>query len=403
MIGRSARTVLLAVFVTALLCGCAAAQTLDVKQVDKKTVLATVPGKFETTFTLRKGFGHTWFDLKHDPEKKRDLAPVAQENGFFWVKAAPEGQRGVSWYANPSQSMELLEANPVRLRVRFRGPHMRYGKVGEKFKWSDLHFDLTWTLYATGKVCGDYVLVTEKPVKLHHNVAIIKSTGHWGKNGKGEGANEIHPASECGDGMKPGSKGPASWVLQWSNGPTHFTDILMVFQKGKYGGTYWNEGYKDNDYRTGLKIMSAFEDATVPAGRTPLRVMFRLADDMNTVEEATLYANDYRTPDALDVKKGELDKSDAGDDDKDGFNEAEGCYVLKAAGDGVMFTLHGAKVPRMNPAFKIKGWTGEAPKAIALGARDLAPKNFNATVKDGTLLVQILVPVKEDAQIAIGK
>jgi hypothetical protein len=390
----------------AWLCGCAAAQSLEAKKVDDKTILATAPGKFETTFTLRKGFGSTWFDLKHDPEKKRDLAPVADENGFFWIKnGMPEGaEQGSSWYANPSQSMELLEANPVRMRVRFKGPHMRYGYIDPKAAWKGFDFELTWTLYASGHCCGDYVLVTENPIKLHHFLAIVKTTGHWGQRGKGEGANEIHPASECGDGAKPGSKGNASWVLQYSNGPTYFTDVLMVFQKRKFGGTYWNEGYQDNDYRTGLNIMGAFEENALPAGRTPLRVMFRIAEDMNTVEDAALYANDYRTPDALDVKKGEIDKTDPGDDDKDGFNEAEGCYVLKSAADGVAFTIHGSKVPRMNQAFKVKGWTGEAPKAITVAGKSLnAGKELNAAVQDGTLLLQLLQPVKEDAQIAIGK
>ena len=50
------------------------------------TIRVIAPGAFETTFTRRKGFGATWFDLKHDPEKKYDLAPVLDENGFFWVK-----------------------------------------------------------------------------------------------------------------------------------------------------------------------------------------------------------------------------------------------------------------------------------------------------------------------------
>jgi hypothetical protein len=68
-----------------------------------------VPGKFETTFTKRKGFGGAWFDLKHDPQRKHDLAPVLDENGFLWVKNGPPGADG-SWYANPPREMILLES-----------------------------------------------------------------------------------------------------------------------------------------------------------------------------------------------------------------------------------------------------------------------------------------------------
>jgi len=86
---------------------------------------------FETTFTKRKGFGVTWFDLKHDPGKSRDLAPVLDGNGFFWIKIGRPGTDG-SWYANPAEEMTLLEAGPTRARVRLRGAHMRYGNTDAK-------------------------------------------------------------------------------------------------------------------------------------------------------------------------------------------------------------------------------------------------------------------------------
>ncbi|HUW57126.1 MAG TPA: hypothetical protein VMZ92_10855 [Planctomycetota bacterium] len=387
-----------------LLAAGAAAETIAATQVDAKTIRVVVPGKFETDFTLRKGFGATWFNLKHDPDKKRDLAPVADENGFFWIKAAPGPERpagGASWYANPSKEMELLEAGPVRVRVRLKGKHMRYGKTDAKAAWEDLDFELTWTVYPTGHVFGDYALIAEKPVTLHHVTAIIKSTGHWGPNGKGEGAKEAHCASEAGD-EKPSkwtNKGATtSFALQWSNGPTYFTDVLMAFQKGKFYGSYWNEGYEDKDYRAGLDVMSLFKDATVPAGTTHVPVMFRIADDMNDADAAALHANDYRSPDRLEMTKGQLDKTDPGDVDGDGYNEAEGCYVLKAAPDGVVLKLHGKETPRMNPVFKVKGWNAAAPKTLTLNNR---PVTINGSVRDGVLLLQVLEDVKEDVTVAL--
>jgi len=396
---------LFVVCVAALLCAPCAAQTINAKQIDDKTIRVTVPGRFETDFTKRKGFGHTWYDLKHDPEKIHNLAPVDDENGFFWIKNGPGPERpagGRSWYANPAKAVRLVEANPVRARVRLKGVHMCYGKPWKKMEWPELGFELTWTIYPTGHVFGDYTLVADQPVKLHHFLAIIKSTGHWGPLGTGVGKGEIHPASEAGDGVKPSGRKPCAWVLQHSNGPTHFTDILMVFQDGKYGGTYWNMGYRDRDYRTGLNILAMFPDKAVPAGGMHIPVMFRIAEDMSDVKTAALHANAYRAPGKLTVTQGKVVTDDAGDYDGDGYNESEGCYVLRSTPVGVAFTLPGAKTPRMTPAFKILDWKGEAPKAVVLGARDLAlGTHFNATVTDGVLVVQILSDVSEDASLAI--
>ncbi len=52
------------------------ARGVQATQVDAKAIRMTTPGRFETSFTLQKGFGGHWFDLVHDPEKRRDLAPT---------------------------------------------------------------------------------------------------------------------------------------------------------------------------------------------------------------------------------------------------------------------------------------------------------------------------------------
>jgi hypothetical protein len=358
--------------------------------------------KFETSFTMKKGFAATWFDLAHDPDKKVDLSCKGAQNGPFWVKLADDpGPQGNSWFASPAQKMELLENTPTRVRVRLSGWHMRNGYVEvEKHAMKYLPFELTYTVYPTGAVYVDYILESEKPLKLHHFVAIIRSTGAWSPQSKSATKGEVHPASELGNDVKPGSKGPASWVLQWSNGTTYFADMLMVFHKGKFGGTYWNEGYPESDYRTGLDLLGMFPEKTLPAGKTHIPFLFRIADDMNGAEAAAAYANDYRTPDALAVTKGAVDKGDPGDFDADGFNESEGCYVLKAQ-EGSQFTLHGKAVPRMSPVFKVKGWT-KAAVSVKLGDAPLRPdEDFNASVTDGVLVLQLFAPVKDDVRITL--
>ena len=85
------------------------AQTITAERVGKGNIRVRVPGIYETTFPMRKGFVGRFWDLKNDPEKKLDLAPVLDENGILWVKLAEEGAPGASWYANPPMKIELLE------------------------------------------------------------------------------------------------------------------------------------------------------------------------------------------------------------------------------------------------------------------------------------------------------
>ena len=388
---------------TGLLFVLAALQPVEIRAVQESpTVLRVVsPGRFETTFTKRKGFGSTWFDLKRDPDKKRDLAPVLDENGFFWIKIGKPGVDG-SWYANPAEEMTLLEAGPARVRVRLRGAHMRYGNTDAKAAWKELRFDQTYTLQPDGSVFLTYALEQEQPVAYHHFLVITKSNGAWGPQGLGDGKGEVRIAGEAG-AAKPTGQAPTSFTLQWSDGPTYFTDILMVARKGQYGASYWNEGYRDKDIRCSFDFGGAWPGKTLPAGTERVHFLMRFSDDVNSVESGALHAKDYRAPDRPGISKGTADLADEGDRDGDGYNEEEGCYVLRASPEGAAFTLHGAATPRVNPAFKIKGWTGAAPSGIQLGGRTIEQgKGMTAAVRDGTLLLQLFSTVKEDATVAVA-
>jgi hypothetical protein len=358
------------------------------------------PGRFETTFTKRKGFGATWFDLKHDPAKTRDLAPVLDENGFFWIKIGQPGNDG-SWYANPAEEMSLLESGPVRVRVRLRGSHRRYGSTDAKAAWPALRFEQTWTLAADGSAYVDYVLVQDQPVPYRHFLVITKANGAWGAQGKGPGRGEARVAGEKGE-AKPTSTAPSSFTLQSTDGPTFFADILMVAQKGKFPAAYWNEGYQDKDLRCSFDLGSRWPEKVIPAGREPLNFLMRFADDIDAAA-AKVHADDYRAPDRLQTAKGAVDTTDDGDRDADGFNEAEGCYGLRAAADGIAFTLHAKEVPRVRPVFKVRGWPGATPASITVGGRAVAVgRGLTASVREGTLLLQIHETLTEDSEIVVA-
>jgi hypothetical protein len=380
----------------------AAGQGVRAVQEEDGSVRVVVPGRFETTITKKKGFGHTWFDLKHDPERKRDLAPILTEAGLLWTKlGVGEGNRVGT--ANPPRRVDLLEAGPVRVRARLTGAMNRRGLGIPEEDLPELGFEQTFTVYPNGAVYVDYVLVAQEDLTLRHFLLILKPNGAWGRNGKGEGAGEVRCAGEHGP-AKPDGATASSFALEWTDGPTYFQDILMVLYRGRYKGTYWDEGYLDKDLRCGLDLLSRWPDRKVAKGRDPIRLMMCFRDDLNGSQAARPVAEDYRLPDRLTVVRGEVDPGDDGDGDGDGFNEAEGCHVLRSSGDGVAFTLHGASVPRHFPAFKVKGWTGAPPEAIALGGAKLAAgEGFTASAREGILLFQLQRVVRADVEVSILK
>jgi hypothetical protein len=221
---RKIMTALLAVLVIPGMSGRSQADRVELPtgisavQEGEKTIRVIVPGQFETTFTKQKGFGGVWFDLKHDPQKKRDLAPVLEENGLLWVKNGPPGADG-SWYANPPREMTLLESGPTRVRIRLSGSHQRYGMVKPEAEWKELGFEQTYTVYPSGAFYVDYALIARQPIEFHHFLLILKPNGVWGNRGKGEGAREVHCAGEFGPD-KPYGATASSFALEWTDGPT---------------------------------------------------------------------------------------------------------------------------------------------------------------------------------------
>lgn len=376
------------------------AQIIEATQVGPKTIRVTIPGRFESDITTVKGFGHTLFDLTHDPQKQRDLAPVFEEAGLLWTKmGVGDGQRVGT--ANPPKEMKLLETGPVRVRVRLAGVMNRRGLGIPQEDLGEVGFEQTFTVYPTGHVYINYALLAKDAVPLHHFLLILKPNGAWGNQGKGKGAGEVRCAGEAG-AERPYGKTASSFALEWTNGPTYFQDILMVMYQGKYNGTYWNEGYLDKDLRCGLDVLGRWKDKTLPKGTDHILLMLVLRDDINGHEAAKPYAEDYRSPGKLNVTAGKADTSDAGDYDRDGFNEAEGCYVFSSAADGVAFTLHGRQSPRMNPAFKVLQWNAETPKTILVGDKSLAAgKDFNASVSGEVLLLQVLSNIRDDAKMTV--
>src|SRR5262249_10609548 len=77
--------------------------------------------------------------------------------------------------------------------------------------------------------------------------------------------------------------------------------------------------------------------------------------ELRSPKEALAYAMQYRKPPAVEVKGAEIVKDDAGDFNADGFNESEGCTVLRGKGP-VEITYRKGETAGFAPVFKIIGW-----------------------------------------------
>lgn len=89
---------------------------------------------------------------------------------------------------------------------------------------------------------------------------------------------------------------------------------------------------------------------------------------------------------------------DAGDLNKDGFNESEGCYVLRGEGAVELACPTGAGLHQ--PAFKILGHLGAAAEQVTADGTKVP---FVAGSANGEMAVQVLARVAGGAKVVIGK
>lgn len=77
------------------------------------------------------------------------------------------------------------------------------------------------------------------------------------------------------------------------------------------------------------------------------------AEDLNASVDIDRYANDFLHPDTLSFAVGSANTSDFDDNASDGFNEAEGTYVMNASSNRVDFNISATDYNRYHPIFKI--------------------------------------------------
>jgi hypothetical protein len=396
----------------------------------KNVVQVTLPGTFNAQFRTGNGFSH-FFDLLHDPDKKRNLCGEFTGSGMFWFLIYPPSDLPEAHhdFANPRRQVKLIESNDVRSRVELSGKFTGDG-TGAPSSWSDIDFTETYTIYPTGNFYLGVVLHNNKKEaqKCKNMDLAINSTWRWATTQNG-GVNEMKRFCEFSTVKGPSTApdptepqaGPfkdSAWEMHSSNGPTYFEDIALILARGRYHSTIWVGTFPGYFCRTNFVIYGDDADPffkvdqakpgygaslIIPAGESRIAMLFRFATDMKAPAAVQPRADDYRSSDALKFSKGTADTKEPGDENHDGFNEEEGCYVMTSGPGGAEFVLTGTKdSPRHDPVFKMKNWKGAPPTSVTLNGDAMKiGKDYNAASQDGTLLLQLFKTVDSPARIRI--
>jgi hypothetical protein len=104
------------------------------------------------------------------------------------------------------------------------------------------------------------------------------------------------------------------------------------------------------------------------------------------LEDALAHALPYRQPARLQMSKGELVKNDPGDLDANGFNESEGCWVLRSK-NAVELTFPQANTALFTPVFKVLDWSGLPPKTVRVNGKEVPALS---AMLNGNLVLQVI-------------
>ena len=370
-------------------------------------VRITVPGRFRVVISdgakergAPEDSGITgYYDLRNDPDGKYNYA--APWSGLFSHKIGIDPRReGKTGAIMPAAGpVELVEANPLRAVVKHTWPARAYG-VAKNPVNPDLSFEQVFVVTAPDRLYQTLTLVgTGEDVTLKHfQFMLHTSHARWSGGTSGKGGVYSLPAPWTF--AQDETPGPKSCVLHavkpepYTHGDgkttsTHKANFLMVMHKAEGG-----YGYRANrwiGFRTCLNVAGG--GPVIRKGdRVARHAMLVVNHEIADLEKAKRYVEEYRNPGRPTCAKGSI----VGD----GFDEATGCYTLKAAADGVDVTL---PVSCHWPMFEIAGWTGGKPPFVSAGGarKDALAGEFIAHVSDGTLLVQLASDVPNGTRVVI--
>src|SRR5215467_17804 len=414
------RIILLALLGLLAICGQAPAQTLEVTETGKspgRKITIVSRGIYKAVVYQDAGGGiMEFYDLVQDPEAKRNLA--GWDRGLFEV-----GWHGATFQSPPDKKdccvkhmleknregpcydgtrdwpsighkhlkaegdLEIIEQNSVRVRVRARSWFVWWSKYFDR----DLPVEAIYTFYPAGQI------VIQVQVKRTG-----KSPMHWSREygphlfvAAPKNKPEANPVFTFSTprvaAIKDGFVQPAEELILATSDKVKTTFLLTIpAEAGKLFDCHMRHdgrsvGWDRSGYGSKSIVMEPGYDSSwaclLHMGTTGSRLM----PELRTPKDALPYAMQYRKPAAVEARGADIVTNDPGDLNADGFNESEGCMVLRGKGP-VELTYRKGQLAGFAPAFKIMGWQGAAPTRVKADGKDVP---VIAHVVDGTLIFQV--------------
>ncbi len=396
-------------------------------------ITVTSPGVSRAVICQRSGGGILeFYDLAADPGAKVNLARA--EHGLFeigWHGAefkSPPGKETCcakhALEARPGKAheghcydgcrdwpslghkelkaegqLDVIEQGPARVRACAKSWFTWWSKFTDK----DLPVEAAYTFYPSGRIVVQVHVRREGNAPMHwsteygphlmlpgHDKQPDSDLGFTWKTPKHKGLDAV-PRQPEELSLAVSEKVRTSFMLTIPVEGERIFDRYMRHNGRSIGWDRFGWG-------SGGIVMEPGYDSTWAAMIRMGTPGSGVAPEMNAAADAMPLAIEYRNPPAIVVKGATLVTDDPGDLNKDGFNESEGCYVLR--GKGPVELACQADTVLHQPAFKILGYEGAAPKKIAVGGVELP---FVANSDNGKLIVQMLATVKGGANAAIGR
>jgi len=394
----------------------------------RKTII-TSPGVYKAEVWQAAGGGiMKFYDLAADPEAKLNLA--GYDRGLFEVGWHGAGRKDADeskgdYISGKHQSygcrdwpsmghgklkvegeLEVIEKSPARIRVRAKSVFTFWSRFADK----NMPVTGIYTFYPTGKIAIQ--------VRVQKREREFRWSGEYGphlflisnktKDGKIVGFNHGTPRyPDYGKDTKGMWPRPAAEELSFAYSTTGIKTTFFITippEQHKVFSRHMRHyfpGHWDRfGYGSGGVLMSPGYDATWACMIQMGTPGSKLVPDIKTAKDAVPYAMQYREPAKLTGPDGIGITDDEGDLNKDGYNESEGCHVLKGPGP-LSFTYEKGKGAGFAPVFKVTGWKGDAPKTVQVDGKETA---CVATVVDGKLIVQVMGTILGGkVQVDIGK
>jgi len=395
----------------------------------KRRMSIVAPGRYKAAFETSNADPKRWgeglaglYDLINDPEERYNYTapyPPPPDGGGVLCKIwginfrlpgsreplmLTDGKPAASVYA-ASGSLEVIEANPVRVVIKRTGECRRYGRL-DLLAVDGVQMETTLAFYAPDRIYHRLAIVgTGRELEVTTMEVVLHASHHRytrGKTVRVDGWDKYTIAApwtfapeDPGDG-----RGKTFVLLTPKPAPLdhgdgtqsrHRAGFLMALHKER--GRYGYSGSEFIGIRGSIHTENSVPDRVIAKGkRIELCAVVHMNHELASLQAAAPYVKQYREPGVPKCSKGGV----VGD----GFDEALGCYTLKADGNAADFEV---PVNCHWPVFQIEDWSAAAPARLAVDGKDVAHGDqWLACVEKGRLLVQLAGPCRGGTRIRIG-